>query len=104
MKQTPREIAEAVMAYSNLHENDALMATEPSGDIKWIGWEVPCYCMTVEEIESDVIEAGFSTVAEAIRVMSKGFAEYHAYKSDICSEAAPEHAAHQAEIAAGPDY
>ena len=104
-KQTPRQIAEAIMAYSQLHENDALMASEPTGDMQWIGWEVPYYCMTVEEIESDVVEAGFTTVAEAIRVMSKGFSEYHTYKSDICSEADAEHASHQAEIAAGTaDY
>jgi hypothetical protein len=83
MKQTPRQIAEAVMAYSNLHENDALMATEPTGDMKWIGWEVPYYCMTVEEIEGDVVKAGFSTVAEAIKVMSKGFADYHKICADF---------------------
>ena len=104
-KQTPREIAEAVMAYSQFHENDALMSTESGGDMRFVGWEVPYYCMTLQGLESDIIAEGFSTVAEAIRVMSKGFAEYHSYKSDICAEADAEHASHQAEIAAGTaDY
>jgi hypothetical protein len=78
-----RLIAEEIMAYSKHHENDALMAAEPTGDMKWIGWEVPYYCMTVEEIESDVVEAGYTSTDEAIKDMSAGFAKYHEYVEDI---------------------
>ena len=81
--ETPRQIAQAVLDYSELHENDALMAGEPDGDLKWSGWEVPYYCQTIDELEAEIAEEGYTTTAQAIRAMTKGFQLRHEYIQDI---------------------
>ena len=81
--ETPRQIAQAVLDYSELHENDALMAGEPDGDLKWSGWEVPYYCQTIDELETEIAEEGYTTTAQAIRAMTKGFQLRHEYIQDI---------------------
>ena len=78
-----RQIAVDIMAYSKAHENDALSAREPTGDMKWVNWEIPYYCNTVDEIEAEVIENGYKSTAHAIREMSKGFKIYFEYEEDI---------------------
>ena len=78
-----RQIAVDIMAYSKAHENDALAAREPTGDMKWVNWEIPYYCNTVDEIEAEVIENGYKSTAHAIREMSKGFKMYFEYEEDI---------------------
>jgi hypothetical protein len=81
--ETPRQIAQAVLDYSKLHENDALMAGEPGGDPKWSGWEEPYYCQTIDELETEIAEEGYTTTAQAIRAMTKGFQLRHEYIQDI---------------------
>jgi len=80
---TSRQIAIEVMRYSEEHENDALMAPEPGGDMKYIGWEIPSYCQTIDELECEIFEAGYKTVDQAIKEMSDGFQRYHEYRQEI---------------------
>lgn len=78
-----RKIAEEVMAFSKEHENDALEAPESWGDMKWIGWEIPYYCSSIEELEDEIIEEGYTSTKNAIAHMSKRFKLHHEYVEDI---------------------
>ena len=78
-----RKIAEDIMAYSKAHENDALEATESYGDIKWVNWETPYYCYTIEELEDNIIADCYLTTAEAIEEMTKTFKMQHEFAEDI---------------------
>ena len=78
-----RQIAEEVMAYSKAHENDALSASEPNGDMKYIGWETPYYCYSIEELEDEITEDGYTTTKEAIKGMTEGFKMHNEYSEDI---------------------
>jgi len=70
MKDT-RKIAEEVMAYSKEHEEDALASSETWGDMKYVRWEIPYYCMSVEELEEDIISRGYTSTKHAIAEMTK---------------------------------
>jgi len=73
-----RKIAEDIMTYSKAHENDAL-----EGKPGFVGWETPYYCQTIDEIEEEVIEYGYTSTSHAIREMTKGFKMYESYANDI---------------------
>jgi len=81
--KTSRQIALEVMEYSKAHENDALEAGESYGDIKWAGWETPYYCQSIDELEIDIAQDGYTTTKQAIAGMTKGFQLRHAYSEDI---------------------
>jgi hypothetical protein len=85
-----RQIAEEVIAYSKEHENDALEAGESYGDMKWVGWEVPYYCYSVEEMQEMIIEEGYTTTKQAIAGFTKSFQNRHAVAEDIRGEGDPE--------------
>ena len=78
-----RQIAVDIMAYSKAHENDALQATESYGDIKWVNWETPYYCYTIDELEDNIIADGYKTTIQAIKGMSKMFKRQHAFAEEI---------------------
>tara|TARA_R110002051_G_scaffold175517_2_gene245592 strand:+ start:131 stop:370 length:240 start_codon:yes stop_codon:yes gene_type:complete len=77
---TSQQIAKGIMEYSELHENDALM-DKPG----FRQWEIPSYCMSLEEVIEEVEEDGWKTLDEAIKALTKRFDERADYIDEVKS-------------------